>query len=531
MATKYELQAARIETTLAAYRVSARVWECKVTPRFVRFDVTTALGARLTKIAGLEEELALSLGVRTVTVNRDGGVLHVEIPRDTPRTVELEPLCLQCHGIPAYTAVLGVDTGGDPLLLSIDSPDVAHVLLAGTTGSGKTVLLRTILTTLAMHNRAGLLQLVLIDPKGRGFGPLAALPHVWHGLGAIQDPRESLSVLLALVAEMERRDRLNRNLPRIVVAIDELADLLQVLGKPASDAVQRLTQRGREAGIHVIAATQRPAADAVSGLIKANFPIRLVGSVASTDDAEVAAGRGGTGAEKLLGKGDCLLVGKGQPIRFQTAFADTRQLALLAARIRAGGARRRSWTAAPAGQWESLPLGGPAPRRRVASLPTNGAGGVTGSGDRVVTVTGDRPGAHEKSSPVDISRDSEPQSPVTDARSPDAVTSPLLHPDGLGGAVTRPLSDAQRLDALLPPGVYLPMVEPSPARREILALAYRVEGGFRPMCRRVYGLSPSGEVRRNGRVRTWLDLALQEHTLAGPDPATTVEEEAADEVR
>ena len=343
MANKYELQAARIETVLGAHKVPARVWQAKVTPRFVRFDITTAIGTRLTKVSNLAEELAFSLGVRTARVYREGGVLHVEVPRDTPRAVDLAETCGNLPTVPPFCAVLGIDESGAPLLVRLDSPDVAHLLLAGTTGSGKTALLRTLLTSLAMHNHAGMLQLALIDPKGRGFGPLGALPHIWRNSGVVQEPGAAVELLGALVAEMERRDRLNRSLPRIIVAIDELADLLQSGGKPVGESLQRLTQRGREAGLHVVAATQRPAAALVGGLVKANFPVRLVGSVVSPEDAKVASGIGGSNAERLLGRGDFLLIAKGQAIRFQAAYADSRELASLVAQVRAGGRRRRSW--------------------------------------------------------------------------------------------------------------------------------------------------------------------------------------------
>ena len=343
MPHKYELQAARIETVLSAHKVPARVWQATVTPRFVRFDVTTALGTRLTKVSNLAEELAFSLGVRSARVYREGGVLHIEVPRETSRAVDLAELCGKLSSVPVNCAVLGVDEGGAPLLMRLDSPDVAHVLLAGTTGSGKTALLRTLLTSLAMHNHAGRLQLALIDPKGRGFGPLSDLPHVWRRQGVVQETDSALALLQELVLEMERRDRANRSLPRIVVAIDELADLLQSGGKPVGDALQRLTQRGREAGLHVVAATQRPAATLVGGLVKANFPVRLVGSVVSAEDAKVATGIGGSGAERLLGRGDFLLVAKGQVIRFQAAYADDQELARVVHRVGTGGRRRRSW--------------------------------------------------------------------------------------------------------------------------------------------------------------------------------------------
>ena len=340
---KYELQAARIESVLSAHKVPARVWQATVTPRFVRFDVTTALGTRLTKVSNLAEELAFSLGARATRVYREGGVLHIEVPRDTPRTVEMLALCGKLNSVPPYCAILGMDEGGVPLLLRIDSPDVAHALLSGTTGSGKTALLRTLLLSLTMFNHPGQLQLALIDPKGRGLAPLAGLTHLWRGGPIAQGVKESLALLETLIEEMVRRDAARRSLPHIVLGIDELADLLVTGGKPVAEALTRLTQRGREAGIHVVAATQKPAATLVGSLVKANFPVRLVGSVVSPEDAKVAAGISGTGAERLLGRGDFLLVTKGQVIRFQAAYASSTELAAIVARIRAGGRRRRSW--------------------------------------------------------------------------------------------------------------------------------------------------------------------------------------------
>jgi S-DNA-T family DNA segregation ATPase FtsK/SpoIIIE len=343
MSHKYDLQAARIESVLSAHKVPARVWQATVTPRFVRFDITTAMGTKLTKVSSLAEELALSLGAQATRVYREGGALHVEVPRDSPRSVGLAALCARLTAVPPNCAVLGIDQGGVPLLLRLDSPDVAHVLVAGTTGSGKTALLRSMLASLAMHNHPGRMQMVLVDPKGRGLGALADLPHVWGGHGVVGGLAEAVGLLDLLVAEMVRRDAAGCALPRLIVAIDELADLIQSGGKPVGDALTRLTQRGREAGVHILAATQRPAAALLGGLARANFPVRLVGSVVSPEDARVAAGVGGTEAERLLGRGDFLLVAKGQVIRFQAAYSTPSELGQVVAQVRAGGRRRRSW--------------------------------------------------------------------------------------------------------------------------------------------------------------------------------------------
>jgi len=184
---------------------------------------------------------------------------------------------------------------------------------------------------------------VLVDPKGRGLGALGGVPHTWRGLGVVEEMRAVRGVLHALVAEMGRRDGVRGVLPRIVVAVDELAELLVAGGPEVGDLLQRLTQRGREAGVHVVAATQRPSAALVGGMMKANFPVRLVGSVVSAEDARVAAGIAGTEAERLLGRGDFLLVAKGEVIRFQAAYARAGEIEGIVGRVRDGGRRRRSW--------------------------------------------------------------------------------------------------------------------------------------------------------------------------------------------
>jgi S-DNA-T family DNA segregation ATPase FtsK/SpoIIIE len=230
--------------------------------------------------------------------------------------------------------VLGLDQEGVPLLLRLPSPNVAHVLLAGTTGSGKTALARTIVASLAMHNSQRALQLVLVDPKGHGFLPFEGLPHL---LVPVLTRVEQVQPLLErLVSEMELRDEEGRNEPRLVVVIDELADLLQVGGRPVAALLTRLTQRGREAGLHLVCCTQKPAAAVIGGLVKSNFPVRLVGSVASPEDAKVATGLARTGAERLMGQGDFLVVTKGQVTRMQAAYTTEDEVRELVGHLRQG---------------------------------------------------------------------------------------------------------------------------------------------------------------------------------------------------
>ena len=192
-----------------------------------------------------------------------------------------------------------------------------------------------------MHNRQSQIQLVLIDPKGRGFGPLAQLPHVLGDV--VTDPQAAVERLRWVVEEMERRDREQVNRPLLVVAIDELADLLQTGGAWRKRMLTRLSQRGREAGIHLVACTQKPTAALIGGAIKANFPVRLVGAVASRDEARYATGVADSGAEKLEGKGDFLLVSKGATVRFQAAWMGPNDLDTVVTTLTGGQRTSRRW--------------------------------------------------------------------------------------------------------------------------------------------------------------------------------------------
>jgi S-DNA-T family DNA segregation ATPase FtsK/SpoIIIE len=328
-------QADRIELVLASHKVPARVTGGTVTPRLVRYQISTPLGIKIRRIKGLAEEIALSLGAPTCRVYRQAGQVQVEVPRREGQVVHLMEICRKLAAsqsqAPPITAVLGLDDGGRPLLLQLTSPNVAHVLLAGTTGSGKTVLARTIISSLALLNPQKRLQMLLIDPKGRGFAPLNRLPHLVRPVLTRAD--EALPALRQIVDEMERRDREARSDPRLVVVLDELADLIQVGGREMEQLLTRLTQRGREAGIHLVACTQKPSAAVIGSLIKSNFPVRLVGSVTSPEDAKVATGMAGTGAERLLGQGDFLLVIKGHAQRFQGAYLSEHELTSLVTRL------------------------------------------------------------------------------------------------------------------------------------------------------------------------------------------------------
>lgn len=339
MRKKLEFQADRIETVLHTHKVSGRVTGGTVTPRWVRFQVLPGVGAKISKIKRLSEELAAALDAPDCRVARRGAAVDVEVPRDDPQPVRLLSLYRQLDpdGIPPVTALLGLADDGAPLLIRLPSPDVAHVLVAGTTGSGKTVLLKSIILSLGMTNDAvagtgapgsggtrapggRAVSMVLIDPKGSAFAILEDLPHLARPV--IRDIEEATEALHSLVRLMETRggrkgSELN---PAVVLVIDELADLLMTGGKGVQTPLTRLLQRGRGAGIHVVGATQKPTSAVLGSLVKANFPVRLVGRVTSATDARVASGWSGTGAERLQGQGDFVAVAEGRVMRFQAAY-------------------------------------------------------------------------------------------------------------------------------------------------------------------------------------------------------------------
>jgi S-DNA-T family DNA segregation ATPase FtsK/SpoIIIE len=355
MRERLEFMADRIEAVLALHRIPARVTGGTVTPRWVRFQVLPAIGAKISAIKGLNEELAAALDVPGVRISRRGAAVDVEIPRNDPQPVRLLPLLRQLteddDALPAMTATLGLAEDGAPLLIRLPSPDVSHILVAGAAGAGKTVLLQAVALALAMTNpspvsrsversptdlteasRQGMLAvdcraalaLVLV---GRAFAPFEGLPHLARPV--VREMAEATEALQSLVRLMEQRgsrgdgDREMRPAhsghTHVTILIDELDDLVAVGGEPARHALTRLIQRGCEAGIHVVAATREPSSAALGPLVKAVFPARLVGRVTSAEEARTATGWSGTGAERLLGRGDFLAVAEGRVMRFQVA--------------------------------------------------------------------------------------------------------------------------------------------------------------------------------------------------------------------
>ena len=337
-----EYQADQIELVLQTHRTPGQVTGGVVTPRWVRYQILPAIGTRVVSIARLSEEIALRLDAGNVRVSRQGGDIHIEVPRQDPKPVKFRSVCQKIPKMPRQSAILGIDGDGVPLVIRLPSPEVAHVLIAGTTGSGKTALAQTMALSLAAHNRLSEVQLAFIDPKGAGFGPLAELPHLLRPV--IREVHQAIFFLGELIEEMVRRDQHGICEPRIMVFIDELADLMDHGGNAMSRLMSRLTQRGRSAGIHMIACTQKPLAASIGSITRSNFPVRLVGSVTSPEDAKIAAGIAGTGAERLLGRGDFVLVMKGNVTRFQAAYLSPQERSTIIAQLRQGNPGR-NWLA------------------------------------------------------------------------------------------------------------------------------------------------------------------------------------------
>jgi S-DNA-T family DNA segregation ATPase FtsK/SpoIIIE len=318
-----DLQADKVERVLADFGVQAYIYGGQILPHVIVHQIRLATGCRLSKLQNLHEEIALALGVPGVLIRRVDGAITIEIPRTDAQSVLFSQFMAGLNKAPVtHTALLGLSNEGRPLMLYFPSPNVAHVLIAGMTGSGKTELLRTMLVSLATWGRPRDIRFYLVDPKQRKLAELSGLRGVEACCGAEKCP----GLLEQLLAMMEDRDQRNYSSPRIYLVLDELADLVLAGGKDIEIAVTRLLQRGREAGIHVIATTQRPSASVLQGLMRANFPVRISGAVNSATEAAIATGMPQTGAEKLLGKGDMIVIYQGQATRFKAILSDSQAI-------------------------------------------------------------------------------------------------------------------------------------------------------------------------------------------------------------
>ncbi|MCS7057249.1 MAG: DNA translocase FtsK [Thermoflexales bacterium] len=320
MYRKLHQTADRIEAVLREGKAPAAVVGGKVLPGFVEMLLRPAPGTKVKQVRALQADLALALGNANVRVTQSGTHLAVQIPRETRAPVRLTTLMTSLKTAPPYTAVLGLAEDGAPLMACLSSPEVAHVLIAGTTGSGKTSLAHSMLISLCRRHRPSQFGLVVLDPKRDQQASFLSAIERHLLLGVAHTAEEAHAALARVVEVMERRTNLKDPQPRVAVYVDEMADLVQTGGSRIVDALTRIAQRGREAGIHLIACTQKPSARVIGSLLKANLPLRLVGRVVSAEDARIAAGIPASGAERLLGSGDFIAVTSGRVIRFQAAM-------------------------------------------------------------------------------------------------------------------------------------------------------------------------------------------------------------------
>ena len=333
--------AAVIEKTLQSFGIDARVSEVNLGPAVTQYALEIALGTKVSKITSLSNDLALATEAPTGQIRIEAPIpgrnlVGIEIPNRTLELVTLKTMlasALMQKNKSKLVVSLGLDVSGSPV--AVDIAKMPHVLIAGTTGSGKSVLINACISSLLFRASPAEVKLILIDPKRVEFTSYNGIPHLLTPV--IVEVEKILSSLKWATGEMERRykifsERGVRNidsynelsgfqaLPYIVIIVDELADLMMFAPVEVEDAIARLAQMARATGIHLVIATQRPSVNVITGLIKANIPCRIAFNVSSMIDSRVILDT--PGAEKLLGRGDMLYIPPDQakPTRIQGAF-------------------------------------------------------------------------------------------------------------------------------------------------------------------------------------------------------------------
>jgi len=334
---------------LANFGVEATMVAMVSGPRVTRYELQLAAGTKVGKVANLKDDLSYALAtteIRILAPIPGKQAVGVEVPNLSPNLVTLGDIY---DDLPASASPLAVWLGKDISGAAVwtDLARMPHILIAGTTGSGKSGCINTILTSILLRATPDEVRLILIDPKRIELGYYEAIPHLLTPV--VSSPKEASAVLLNVVTEMERRyERLSRlrarslpeanralrkrgeeELPYLLVVIDELADLMMVSPQEVEDAVIRLAQKSRAVGIHLVLATQRPSVDVITGMIKANVPSRIAFAVSSQTDSRVILDA--NGAESLLGQGDMLFkpLGTSRLQRVQGAFVTEEEIALV----------------------------------------------------------------------------------------------------------------------------------------------------------------------------------------------------------
>ena len=337
-----------LKQTLDNFGIDAEVTEVNFGPTITRYEIEPAPGVKVSKIINLADDIALSLAASDVRIEAPipgKAAVGIEVPNETRQLVTLREILESKKFQDAdskLTMALGKDIDGQAVVA--DLAEMPHMLVAGATGSGKSVFINGVINSMLYKAKPEEVKFLLIDPKMVELTLYKGLPHLVAPV--VTDPKKAATALRWVVEEMETRYELfagsnarglesyNRKLkaegkdplPYVVVVIDELADLMMVAANEVEDAICRLAQKARAAGIHLILATQRPSVDVVTGLIKANIPTRLSFSLSSQADSRTILDEGG--AEKLLGQGDMLFspVDANQPLRLQGAFVSESEL-------------------------------------------------------------------------------------------------------------------------------------------------------------------------------------------------------------
>jgi len=354
---EYELihtNAEKLESTFKSFGVKARVTQVHLGPAVTKYEVHPDVGVKVSKIVSLADDLALALAAKDIRIEAPipgKSAIGIEVPNSDVAVVSLREVLevqpSEKSGSKLLIA-LGRDISGEAVSAELNK--MPHLLVAGATGSGKSVCINGIITSVLMRAKPHEVKMMMIDPKMVELNVYNGIPHLLAPV--VTDPHKAAQALKKVVSEMERRYELfshsgtrniegyndlitrqnleegekNPLLPYIIVIVDELADLMMVASNEVEDAITRLAQMARAAGIHLIIATQRPSVDVITGVIKANIPSRIAFSVSSQIDSRTILDMGG--AEKLLGRGDMLFlpVGASKPIRVQGAFLSDQEV-------------------------------------------------------------------------------------------------------------------------------------------------------------------------------------------------------------
>lgn len=329
-----------LQSTFNNFGIEVKIVKAIVGPSITQFQILPTPGTKVSKIVNLSNDIALNLAAKDVRIEAPipgKSLIGIEIPNTINELVTMKEVFVNDEDNSPLSVALGKDVSGESIFTRIDK--TPHLLIAGSTGSGKSVCVNTIITSILLKNKPDKVKLIMIDPKMVELSIYDGIPHLLTSV--VTDPIKAADVLHKVVLEMENRyrefararvrnmDGYNKiaekdpdykELPYIVVIIDELADLMMVSSKEVEESIARIAQKARAAGIHMIIATQRPSVDVITGVIKTNIPSRIAFAVSSSIDSRTILDK--SGAETLLGKGDMLYLSadSSKPVRIQGAF-------------------------------------------------------------------------------------------------------------------------------------------------------------------------------------------------------------------